>query len=90
MKQFTKAVGGMKSSVIYTDADRRHFRFSEGTWAWRNHNSGNVYPKQHGKFTNQIGKTHNFAIFSDDQSGHYKTRPNRIVNHRDITVYTPP
>ena len=70
MKQFTKAVGGMKSSVIYTDADRRHFRFSEGTWAWRNHNSGNVYPKQHGKFTNQIGKTHNFAIFSDDQSGH--------------------
>src|SRR4030065_316516 len=29
-------------------------------------------------------------ILSDDQSGHYKTRPNRIVNHRGITVYTPP
>ena len=27
---------------------------------------------------------------SDEQSGHYKTRPNRIVNHRGITVYTPP
>lgn len=29
-------------------------------------------------------------VLSDDQSGHYKTRPNRIVNHRGITVYTPP
>ena len=24
------------------------------------------------------------------QSGHYKTRPNRIVDHRGVTVYTPP
>lgn len=24
------------------------------------------------------------------QGGHYKTRQNRIVNHRGITVYTPP
>ena len=38
MKQFVRAVGGMKNSVIYTDTDERHFRFSEGTWAWRNHN----------------------------------------------------
>ena len=29
-------------------------------------------------------------ILSDDKSGHYKTRPNRIVNHTGITVYTPP
>ena len=29
-------------------------------------------------------------VLSDDQSGHYKTRPNRIVNHRGTTVYTPP
>ena len=29
-------------------------------------------------------------VLSDDQSGHYKTRPNRIVNHAGITIYTPP
>lgn len=29
-------------------------------------------------------------ILADDQSGHYKTRPNRIVDHRGLTVYTPP
>lgn len=29
-------------------------------------------------------------VLPDVQSGHYKTRPNRIVNHRGITVYTPP
>ncbi|MCC6543963.1 MAG: Fic family protein [Nitrospirae bacterium] len=29
-------------------------------------------------------------ILSDDKSGHYKTRPNRIVNHRGIAVYSPP
>lgn len=40
MKRFIRAVGGMKNSVIYTDTDERDFRFSEGTWAWRNHNPG--------------------------------------------------
>lgn len=29
-------------------------------------------------------------VLIDEQSGHYKTRPNRIVDHRGITVYTPP
>ena len=38
MKQFIQAVGGMKNSVIYTDIDERYYRFSGGTWAWRNHN----------------------------------------------------
>src|SRR3990172_3639555 len=27
---------------------------------------------------------------TDDQSGHYKTRPNQIVNHHGITIYTTP
>src|SRR3990167_7847607 len=70
MKQLIQAVGGMKHSVIYTDTEGRHFRFSGGTWAWRNHNLGNVRPKSHGKFKNQIGITNHLAIFSDDQSGH--------------------
>jgi len=29
-------------------------------------------------------------VLPDDQSGHYKTRQNRVINHRGITVYTPP
>lgn len=29
-------------------------------------------------------------VLPDEQSGHYKTRPNRIMDHRGITVYTPP
>ncbi len=29
-------------------------------------------------------------VLPDEQSGHYKSRQNRIVDHRGITVYTPP
>jgi len=29
-------------------------------------------------------------VLPDDQSGHYKTRQNRVIDHRGITVYTPP
>lgn len=29
-------------------------------------------------------------VLSVEQSGHYKTRQNKIVDHRGITVYTPP
>lgn len=29
-------------------------------------------------------------VLADKQSGHYKTRPNRIADHRGLTVYTPP
>lgn len=44
MKPFVRAVGGLRHSVIYTDADGRHYRFYDGTWAWRNHNPGNLRP----------------------------------------------
>ncbi|MBI5756531.1 MAG: hypothetical protein HZA12_06355 [Nitrospirae bacterium] len=27
-------------------------------------------------------------VLPDEQSGHYKTRPNRIVDHRGLTIYT--
>lgn len=30
------------------------------------------------------------TILPDEQSGHYKTRQNRIVDHNGITIYTPP
>ncbi|MBI5193604.1 MAG: Fic family protein [Nitrospirae bacterium] len=29
-------------------------------------------------------------VLPDDQSGHYKSRSNRIIDHRGITVYMPP
>ncbi len=58
MKRFIKAVGAMHHTVIYTDTDGRHFRFYDGTWAWRNHNPGNVYPGKISKKHNQIGATH--------------------------------
>jgi hypothetical protein len=96
MKQFIRAVGGMKHSVIYTDTDERHFRFSGGTWAWRNHNPGNVWAGKISKKHNQLGKTHGFAIFPDDQSGHeslletlIKTYGNSSI-HEMIYNYAPP
>lgn len=69
MKQLVKAVGGMHHSVIYTDSDGRHFRFPGGTWAWRNHNPGNIRPGYYANLHNPIGATNHLAIFSDDQSG---------------------
>ena len=70
MKEFIKAVGGMNHSVIYTDIDGRHFRFSGGTWAWRNHNPGNVRPGKISRKHGQIGDINNFAVFPDYESGH--------------------
>lgn len=87
MKQFIRAVGGMKNSVIYTDTDERHFRFSEGTWAWRNHNPGNVWAGSISKKNNQIGKTHGFAIFPDDESGHESLLDTLITTYGDSSIH---
>src|SRR3989338_4941005 len=74
MKPFVKAVSGKNHTVIYTDTDGRHFRFSGGTWAWRNHNPVNLYPDGISAKHNQIGRakigTSHFAIFSDYENGH--------------------
>jgi hypothetical protein len=69
MKRFVKAVGCFYHSVIYTDSDGKHFRFSGGTWAWRNHNPGNVRPGYYANLHHPIGATYNLAIFADDKSG---------------------
>jgi hypothetical protein len=87
MKQFIRAVGGMKNSVIYTDTDERHFRFSGGTWAWRNHNPGNVWAGPISKKHNQIGKTHDFAIFPDDKSGHESLLDTLITTYGDSSIH---
>lgn len=87
MKQFINAVGGMKHSVIYTDIDGRHFRFSGGTWAWRNHNPGNIWAGSISKKHNQIGKIHGFAIFSDDKSGHEALVDALITTYGDSSIH---
>jgi hypothetical protein len=87
MNQFIRAAGGIKNSVIYTDIDERHFRFSEGTWAWRNHNPGNVWSGSISKKHHQIGKTHAFAIFPDDESGHEALLDVLITTYGDSSIH---
>jgi hypothetical protein len=89
LKRFVKAVGGMHNSVIYTDTDGRHFRFSEGTWAWRNHNHnpGNVWSGSISKRHHQIGATHSFAIFPDDESGHKSLLETLITTYGDSSIH---
>lgn len=72
MAQFIKAEVGLNHSIIYTDDERRYFRYSVGTWAWRNHNPGNLVPGKISARHNQIGSTGKFAIFPDYESGRAK------------------
>lgn len=96
MRRFVKAVSGMHYTVIYTDTDGRHFRFSGGTWTWRNHNPGNVRPGYYADLHNPIGVTHNFAIFADDKSGHatlldlLMEKYGNYSIHRMIYEFAPP
>jgi len=60
----------MNHSVIYTDDNGKHFRFSGGTLAWRNHNPGNVYPGNISKKHNQIGVAYKLAVFPNYEAGH--------------------
>lgn len=87
MKKFIQAVRGMKNSVIYTDTDGRYFRFSEGTWAWRNHNPGNVWAGAISKKHHQIGKVNGFAIFPDDESGHESLLDTLIATYGNSTIH---
>src|SRR3989338_671228 len=70
MKIFIKAVPGKMHSVIYTDIHGRHFRFYDGTWAWRNHNPGNLRLKKRGRFKDQIGVVNRLSVFPTDELGH--------------------
>lgn len=53
--RFINAVQGSNHSVIYTDSAGNHFRYYGGTWAWRNHNPGNLFPGNISKKNHQIG-----------------------------------
>ncbi len=68
--QYVKAERALNHTIIYTDATGKFFRFSGGTWAWRNHNPGNLVPGLVSSRHNQIGSTGKFAIFPDYKTGH--------------------
>jgi hypothetical protein len=70
MPRFVKAEAGLHHTVIYTDDSGKYFRFSEGTWSWRNHNPGNIVPGEISKRNGQIGAAGGFAVFPDRESGH--------------------
>jgi len=70
MSNFIKAEQGLYHAVIYSDKSGKYFRFSGGTWAWRNHNPGNIRPGKISKRNGQIGVAGSFAVFSDYKSGH--------------------
>ena len=87
MNKFIHAVGGLHHSVIYTDIDGSHFRFSDGTWTWRNHNPGNVWSGSISKRHNQIGETYHFAIFPDDESGLASMLDTLITVYGDSSIH---
>ena len=75
MSRYIKAGLALNHTIIYLDDEGRYFRFSGGTWAWRNHNPGNLYPDGISAKHNQIGrakvsKNQCFAIFPDYENGH--------------------
>lgn len=70
MSHYIKAEQGLNHTVIYMDNAGRYFRFSGGTWTWRNHNPGNLFPASVSARHNQIGRTKHFAIFPDYENGH--------------------
>ena len=55
MKELIKGVVGMKGYVIYTTVNDKHYRFYDGTWAWWNHNPGNVKSGFYSARHHQIG-----------------------------------
>lgn len=87
MKRFIKAVPGKLHSIIYTDIDGRHYRFFGGTWAWRNHNPGNIYAGPISTRHHRIGIVGPFAIFPDNKSGHAALLDVLITTYGDKTIH---
>ena len=96
MARLIKAEAGMKHSVIYTDELGKHFRYSGGTWTWRNNNPGNVWSGNISKKHGQIGTVFNFAVFPDKASGHLALLDVLQITYADFSIdqmmekYAPP
>lgn len=86
MSRYIKAEEGLHHTVIYTDDSGRYFRFSGGTWTWRNHNPGNLYPAAVSARHNRIGRTKHFAIFPDYENGHLALLDSLTTTHGERSI----
>ena len=84
---FIKAEPGIKHPVIYTDDTGNYFRYSGGTWAWRNNNPGNCRPGKISKSHGQIGVVFNFAVFPDKESGHLALLDVLKITYANSSIY---
>jgi len=86
MPRYIKAELAINHTVIYSDDSGKYFRFSGGTWAWRNHNPGNLVPGEISARHNQIGSTGKFAIFPDYENGHLALLDSLHTNYKNKTI----
>ncbi len=86
MPRYIKAELAINHTVIYSDDSGKYFRFSGGTWTWRNHNPGNLVPGKVSARNNQIGTTGKFAIFPDYESGHLALLDSLHTTHKNKTI----
>ena len=99
MSRFIKAEQGLYHSVIYTDTEGRQFRFSKGTWTWRNHNPGNARVGSVQSVVRHhrlIGVAGGFAVFPDYDTGYQVLIDLLTITYKNFTIdrlvvkYAPP
>lgn len=86
MAVYVKAELGLNHSIIYTDSSGKYFRFFGGSWAWRNHNPGNLVPGEVSARHNQIGSSGKFAIFPDYENGHLALLDCLHTTYKNATI----
>lgn len=95
-QEYTSAAA-LGRDVVYTTADGRRVRRTDGTRAWRNLNPGNIRYSEFSRNAGAIGQAGGFAVFPDEETG---TRAissllrgqsyNNLTIARAITRYAPP
>lgn len=96
MSRYIKAEEGPNHTVIYGDDAGNFFRFSGGSWAWRNNNPGNCAPGEVSKRNSQIGIANGFAVFPDKETGHQALPDCLRTTYRNASIdnlvkgYAPP
>ncbi len=96
MPKYIKAEPGPGTSVIYTDAEGKQWRFEGGSRPWRNQNPGNLVSGNVSKRNGAIGVAGGFAVFPDYQVGHGALLDSlkNVHGNKDIPslmkVYAPP
>jgi hypothetical protein len=86
MSPFVRAQAAPSHSIIYQDNTGKFYRFSGGTWAWRNNNPGNLVPGDISKQNHQIGSTKKFAIFASYEAGHQALLDCLKITYADSSI----